>query len=237
MSALIASVFVASLLGSVHCAGMCGGFVCSYAPGAPARAHAAYHGMRLAAYLALGVVAGSLGAGVTHAGELLAVRHAAALVAGALMVLWGVATLLAARGVRVPFVTVPAPAHGALQQIVRRSATWSPSGRAAAFGGMTALLPCGWLYAFVVTAAGTGSVPRAMLVMGVFWLGTVPALLAVAGGVQRLTARWRAVVPTVTAASIVLMGLLTIALVLRPRSHPVHAALPVADAPAASGGH
>jgi sulfite exporter TauE/SafE len=226
VTALVASVFVASLLGSVHCAGMCGGFVCGYAPGSTARAHVAYHGMRLVVYLSLGIVAGAVGAGITQAGQLVSVRHAAALVAGALMVLWGTTTILATRGVRVPWLSAPVAARPALQQLTRRAQGWSPTGRAAAFGSLTALLPCGWLYAFVVTAGGTGSVPRAMLVMAVFWLGSVPALLAVAGGAQQLTARWRAQIPVVTATSIVLMGLLTIGLVLRPREHLAHAATP-----------
>ncbi len=231
MTALVASVFVASLLGSAHCAGMCGGFVCAYAPGATARAHVAYHGMRLAAYLTLGVAAGLVGVGVTQAGRFVAVQQGAALVAGALMVLWGLAAILRARGLPALGRAAPAPPRTALQQLTRRASGWSPSGRAAMFGGITALLPCGWLYAFVVTAAGTGSVPRATLVMAVFWLGSVPALLAVAGGAHRLTARWRAQIPLVTAMSIVLMGVLTIGLVLRPRAHAAHAATPGALAP------
>jgi uncharacterized protein len=238
VTALIASVFVASLLGSVHCAGMCGGFVCSYAPGAPKRAHLAYHGARLTAYLTLGVIAGLLGAGVTQAGRLVSVQQGAALVAGVLMVAWGAASLLAARGVRVPLFSASATPSAGLQQLTRRASAWSPTGRAATFGGMTALLPCGWLYAFVVTAAGTGSVPRATLVMAVFWLGSVPALLAVAGGAQRVTARWRAHIPAVTAASIVLMGLLTVWMVLKPRPHAAHAAVPAMVAPdGAHGAH
>jgi uncharacterized protein len=148
------------------------------------------------------------------------------LVAGVLMVLWGTATLLAARGVRVPGLAPGAAAPTLLVPLTRRAAQWSPSARAATFGGMTALLPCGWLYAFVVTAAGTGAVDRAMLVMAVFWLGSVPALLAVAAGVQRATGRWRARIPMVTATSVLLMGLLTMGLVLRPPRQHAHAAVP-----------
>ena len=45
-------MLVASLLGSAHCAGMCGGFVCFYSGGTGAtratlRAHAPYNGGRL----------------------------------------------------------------------------------------------------------------------------------------------------------------------------------------------
>jgi sulfite exporter TauE/SafE len=225
---LIASVFVASLLGSVHCAGMCGGFVCAYSAGAPRRAHLLYHGARLAAYLTLGAVAGVVGAGVTQAGALLSLRDAAALLAGTLMVLWGVGALLAARGWRVPWRAAPGAGAPLLQPLTRRAAQWTPSARAATFGGLTALLPCGWLWAFVVTAAGTGAVDRAMLVMAVFWAGSVPALLAVAAGVQRVAGRWRARIPVVTASSVLLMGLLTVALVLRPPSHHAHAASAVA---------
>lgn len=231
MTGLVLAVLAASLAGSVHCAGMCGGFVCAYAGGAPRRAHALYHGARLGAYLLLGALAGVVGAGVTQAGALVSVRNAAALTAGALMVGWGVATLLAARGVRVPGFATGAAAPTLLVPLTRRAVQWSPSARAATFGSMTALLPCGWLYAFVVTAAGTGAVDRAMLVMAVFWLGSVPALLAVAAGVQRATGRWRARLPLVTATSVLLMGLLTMGLVLRPSQRHAHAAVPSAVAP------
>lgn len=224
MTALVASVFVASLLGSVHCAGMCGGFVCAYAPGATRWSHVAYHGARLITYLTLGMLAGVIGAGLTQAGELLTVQHAAAIVAGSLMVLWGAATLLAARGVALPRLHWPESIQMRLHRVVRRAAAWSPTQRAFTLGAVTTLLPCGWLYAFVVTAAGTGAPTSAILVMGVFWLGTVPALLAVAAGVQRLAARWRDRLPLVTASSIMLIGLLTIALHVWPREHAAHAA-------------
>ena len=69
MTALIATVLGASLLGSAHCAGMCGGFVAFYAGGAASlrgraawSCHLAYNGGRLAAYATLGGAAGLLGA-------------------------------------------------------------------------------------------------------------------------------------------------------------------------------
>jgi sulfite exporter TauE/SafE len=224
VTALVASVFVASLLGSAHCAGMCGGFVCAYAPGATRWSHVAYHGARLLTYVGLGALAGIVGAGVTQAGALLALQNAAALVAGLLMVLWGTATVLAARGVAVPQLAWPAGPQRWMQRLVRRAAAWSPTQRALTLGAITTLLPCGWLYAFVVTAAGTGAPLSAMLVMSVFWLGTVPALLAVAVGVRRLSASWRQRLPILTASSVVIIGLLTIALHVWPRDHAAHAA-------------
>ena len=58
---LLAGVFLASLLGSVHCGAMCSAFACLANAGA--RRGAWYHGGRLLAYNTLGASAGVLGAG------------------------------------------------------------------------------------------------------------------------------------------------------------------------------
>ena len=58
------AVFGASLVGSLHCAGMCGGFVACLC-GGPSKvgsAHLAYHAGRGVGYLTLGALAGLLGA-------------------------------------------------------------------------------------------------------------------------------------------------------------------------------
>ena len=83
---LLFGVLVASLVGSVHCAAMCGAFVCLYARGsiaARASGHVAYNAGRLVSYVALGLVAGALGARVDRLGALVDVQRAAAIVAGA----------------------------------------------------------------------------------------------------------------------------------------------------------
>ena len=72
---LITSVFVASLLGSLHCAGMCGAFV-AFAVGIDdpdaarkrARLHAAYNLGRLVTYSVLGAIAGAIGGALDLAG-------------------------------------------------------------------------------------------------------------------------------------------------------------------------
>ena len=76
MTAIFA-ILVASLLGSVHCAGMCGGFVCFYAAGARTTlaTHVAYNLGRLVSYLLLGVMAGLVGMSVDRAGALSVARH------------------------------------------------------------------------------------------------------------------------------------------------------------------
>src|SRR3989339_541403 len=106
----VLAVLVASLLGSVHCAAMCGPFVCFYATSGASAAswrhdtpsHAAYNLGRLISYVTLGLIAGALGGMLARAGMLAGVGKIAAVTAGVLMVGWGVGAMLAARGVRIP---------------------------------------------------------------------------------------------------------------------------------------
>ena len=212
MIEVVGPVLAASLLGSPHCAGMCGGFVAFYsAQDGTARwvSHAAYNGGRLVSYLALGAVAGVIGGGLDRVGAAAGVARLAAVAAGMLMIIWGGVTLLRARGVRIP---------GVRLVTVTRVAGWlgarlgsrPPTVRALLLGLFTTLLPCGWLYAFVATAAGTGSVPTAMVVMAGFWLGTVPVLAGLGIVAQRAFGPLRRHLPAVTAAAMIVIGLLMV---------------------------
>ncbi len=200
---LFAGVFVASLLGSVHCGAMCSAFACL--ANGNGRRGVWYHGGRLVAYLALGVAAGLIGVGLDHAGMIANVQRTAALVTSVALVGWGLVQLRQAMHAR-PF--TGAGAWGStLARLVNRTAAWDPRARATAIGLTTGLLPCGWLWAFVATAMGTGSPLRAMAVMSVFWAGTVPMLVAVAAGVKRLgpmaAIRW----PVASAVLVLTLGL------------------------------
>jgi uncharacterized protein len=211
MTALL-GVLAASLAGSVHCAGMCGPFVCAYAGlGGGRGAHAAYHAGRLVSYAALGVLAGSLGSQVGRLGGLLGISRAAAILAGTLMVLWGAARILQARGASLAGAGRPRPRRSPMAGLLARIAERPPSVRAGATGLLTTLLPCGWLYVFVALAGGTGSAVAGAATMTVFWAGTLPALATVGVVVQRLGARYWAKLPVLSAVVVVLIGLLTIA--------------------------
>jgi sulfite exporter TauE/SafE len=99
-----------------------------------------------------------------------------------------------------------------------------PIGRRAGLTGLfTTLLPCGWLYVFVATAGGTGSVRAALTTMAVFWLGSVPALLAVGLGAQRVLAPFRKRLPAFSAAVVLVMGLLSMSGHLSTSSTLLHA--------------
>ena len=218
MSALVLGVFVSSLLGSLHCAGMCGPLVAAYAgwPGVGASrrrraaAHAAYNAGRLAAYVGLGALAGTFGAAVNNAAAWVGISRAAAIVSGSLIALWGLHAALLALGVRVPRLASPSPLRRALGGAMRAAAAWPPVTRATILGMSSALLPCGWLYAFVVTAAGTGGALAGGAVMAVFWTGTLPVMLAFGEAVRALSGPLRRHVPVTCAVVLILMGLWTV---------------------------
>ena len=82
--------------------------------------------------------------------------------------------------------------------------------RALALGLATTLLPCGWLYAFAVTAAGTGSPLNGALVMAAFWAGNAPVLLGLGVALSAAVGRVRRHVPVLSAAVIFAIGLFTV---------------------------
>lgn len=215
MSALVLSVLGASLLGSPHCAAMCGGFVCFFSGQAGDRpspiTHAAYHAGRLTSYALLGFAAGMAGAGFDLAGRMAGFQRPAAVAAGVLLILWGLAGLAAAAGLGRSATAAPAGFRRLFSGAIARLADKPPIIRALTIGLLTALLPCGWLYVFVATAASTGSGVSGALVMAAFWAGTVPVLAGMGAVAQRAAGPLRARLPVLTAAVLVVLGVLTVA--------------------------
>ena len=83
--------------------------------------------------------------------------------------------------------------------------------RALVMGLVTGCLPCGWLYAFIVTAAGTGTAAAGAATMAVFWLGTLPAMVSLGLGVRALAGPLRRHVPAACAVALILVGLFGVA--------------------------
>lgn len=227
--ALLGSVFAASLLGSLHCVGMCGGLA-TLSTALDDRLHqqsrwnsawhraapgVAYHVARGAAYVVLGGLAGTLGAGVDLGARLAGWGEPAAWIAGVAIIGMGLGLLLAPRLLarwRRPGARSgrPGPIMRLLSTTHRVAAGLPPVTRGALLGGVSPFLPCGWLYAFVAIAAGTGTTLGGAAIMAAFWAGTVPALAGLATGVHRLSAAWRDRLPRLTATALVAVGLATI---------------------------
>jgi sulfite exporter TauE/SafE len=236
MTALIATVMLTSLLGSLHCAGMCGAFV-AFAVGIdPAdrasrrRAHMAYNGGRLITYTALGTIAGAFGSAIDLGGTLAGVQRLALLGSAVLIGLFGVATLVATRrgrGLRMP---APKFMRCALDGACARAARLSATRRALVVGLLTTLLPCGWLWIFVVAAAGTSSPVWGAVTMAAFWAGTLPALVAVGAGARVLmgvAGRWLPTAMPLAMIVVAIVSVFTRAPILGLTRRPI--ATPVAD--------
>jgi hypothetical protein len=199
----------------MHCIGMCGGLIAVASDGASGTkqrvvVQAGYQAARLSSYVALGAIAGGVGKALDLAGQAAGLGEAAAVLAGATMSLWGLLAVLEATGAlkrQLPrFRLMPARAAAWLGSARQRP----PLVRAVLLGGASALLPCGFLYAFALAAAATGSSLGGALVMTALWLGNLPALLGfgllLAGALSRVKRH----IPLLSAASVLLLGVFTL---------------------------
>ncbi|MFO0923092.1 MAG: sulfite exporter TauE/SafE family protein [Pirellulales bacterium] len=216
MTPLILAVFIASIFGSLHCVGMCGPLA-MLANGTREGKSAfrgtlwAYHGGRLLAYALLGAIAGTVGSGIHHTGLLLGAQRAATQLAGLSMLVIGLLSLvhLASGTQHMPW-TPPW-----LQTRLAQGHAWArkqpPLQRAAMVGVLTSILPCGWLYAFLLVAAGTADPLFGSAVMFFFGLGSVPALSAIALGTTMILGRMRFAIPWCSALLVTVVGFFTLA--------------------------
>lgn len=210
------SVVVASLLGSVHCAAMCGGFVAAYAAdrGATATqrasAHLAYNGGRLVTYAGLGALAGSLGHALDLAGRAAGLSHAAALVTAGMLVVMGSVGLTRPRGL-VQLGTRPKSALASrFAALLARFRSQPAVVRAGVLGLSSTLLPCGWLYAFAGFAAATGSASAGASLMSAFWVGSLPMLLGLGVSFGGAARRFERYLPRVRSVLVLAVGLVTL---------------------------
>lgn len=209
MSALLAVVLGSSVVGSLHCVAMCGPLAGMHGGTRSWRLGAAHAAGRLVTYVALGALAGALGGGLDLAARVGALQRFATIAAGATVLGWGAWQLAVAFGWVQTAGTVRLGRFG---QGLTQIRTRRPAVRAGLAGVLTGFLPCGWLWAFVITAAGTGSALAGAAVMFAFWLGTVPAMVGLLRLVGPSLGGLRRRMPVVTAVTLILLGLSTLAL-------------------------
>jgi hypothetical protein len=219
MLSLVVAVLVASLLGSVHCVGMCGplalmaGHSSGSGSGSCSRV-AVYHAGRIFAYAILGLVVGLLGSGLQQTGTWLGLQRLAAQLAGGSMLVIGLWTMVGLMQGQTLHMPLPVFVQRLVQQAHRWSVRLPPLRRAWSIGMVTALLPCGWLYSFLLVAAGTAAPLQGATVMVFFGLGSVPALATVVASAQwmirRAAGSWSRWIPWLGACLIVLVGVSTL---------------------------
>ncbi len=195
---VLVGLLVAGAVGSIaHCGPMCGPFVVAQVAGRLARVPAAelcerhrfqagallpYHCGRVGVYAALGALAAGVGAAITAMPWFTRLGGVALLLAACLFAdqaarHWlprrGRSSVAFSAGLRGPAVFLSRMSRGG-------RGFFGEMVRGAALG----FLPCGFLYAALAVAAGSGAIWRGALAMAVFGLGTMPALIAlgIAGG-------------------------------------------------------
>jgi sulfite exporter TauE/SafE len=170
---LILSAFMAGLMGSPHCIGMCGGFASACAR--PLRGSVAWHAGRLSTYAMLGAIGGLTGRVIPGPAWV-------ALVISALLLIWFAGVLAGALpqlSVGVPGITRAGRALIARADVPSRYL----------FGILTGMLPCGLVYAALSFALAAGTPLRGAVAMLAFGLATVPALALLTGVAHQFAVR------------------------------------------------
>jgi sulfite exporter TauE/SafE len=164
--------FLAGVVTSMHCVGMCGPMACFVArkdlpEGQGMLAMGVYHGMRLFSYALIGAIAGGMGAAplafysdsVFHFGP------------------WGLVMFFLVVGLGLErFVPKPKWLGFLARQIIAKGQQWHPLLAPVWIGLGTPLLPCGPLYLIFAAALLSGSAARGAEFTFVFGLGTLPLL-------------------------------------------------------------
>lgn len=215
------------LLGSVHCAGMCGGIAGAFSLGLPAPlrrsplrllpALLAYNGGRISSYALAGALAGLLGAQAAalfpvHAAQLAGLAVSAAFLIALGLYLggwWRALTGLERLGAKL---------WRHLEPLGRRFLPVRSAAQAYALGLVWGWLPCGLVYAALAWALTAGSAARGALYMVAFGLGTLPVLLAAGSLGPRLAGLARSSLLR-RGAGAVLVGMGLFALALGPHLH------------------
>lgn len=214
MNAILATVFVASLLGSLHCVGMCGPFALLAGTGDGQsfqfRPTLAYSFGRLLSYTTVGAVFGAMGLAINQSGSIAGWQQAATWMAGLAMIFVGVVALVRHLGGTIRLPRIAAPLERTLHRLFQLGKTQPPLRRALIIGISSSLMPCGWLYAFAISAAGTGSPFQGAILMATFWAGTIPLMVLVGLGAGQLSRSLQTKVPITMAALTILVGLFTI---------------------------
>jgi len=192
----IVAALLAGFFGSTHCVSMCGAIVVLFEGPATAETQLnawlrriSYNVGRLCFYMLLGSIAAAGGVVLTRtmgvAQGLLLLR----LLAAGLVIAIGLNLLFDWRLTRF-LETAGAGLWRKLSGSAKHVLPASTPGRALSVGFLWGALPCGLVYSAVAIAATSGSLAGGAWIMLAFWLGTLPAMLAVGASAQQLQ-RWK----------------------------------------------
>lgn len=204
-------VFLAGLLGSVHCVGMCGGIVSALSVAQPRRQSrplghqqavptiaiiplrsrppvlrvAAYNAGRIGSYAVAGAIAGGASQAALTLLQLSSLQQALYWIANLMLIALGLYLSELWRGLAY----LEAAGQHAWRHIRPLLAPMLPMDtplRALALGSLWGWLPCGMVYSMLLTALMSGSASAGAMVMVAFGLGTLPMLFGLGLAGERL---------------------------------------------------
>jgi sulfite exporter TauE/SafE len=188
----LAGLFL-GLAGSLHCVGMCGPIVVGLQLG-----KLTYQVGRVVTYMLLGLVSG-LGAGLV---ALSVTEQTVSIVAGILMILSAIVQIFLHRSI-IPgalLMKLTQPVRHAMQQASGNHSQVVSFG----MGLLNGLLPCGLVFSAVLGAASAVDPVRGALFMGLFGIGTIPAMWLLARSGRKVSLRFtkplRIIFPTLALA-------------------------------------
>lgn len=200
------SVLSSSFLGSAHCMGMCAPIV--MITNKSFITSALYHIGRLVSYLGLGLVAGFLGQELLGQFPHSIAALLAPLTLGVTFIYMGIMLYRKQR------FHMPLPKFLSKPYASAVKGQAHDNGKSSTFsfliGLLSVTLPCGWLYGFVIGATATKSVSTSILIMFMFWLGTVPALLVTPIVFQKFVGPFKEKFPTVASIILLIAGIFII---------------------------
>ena len=190
LTAALTTAFLAGLLGSAHCLGMCGGISGLFA------LHRSVHGLRrqlpmaltynagrLTSYAILGFAVAALGS--RFVGLTPAVAGPVRLVAGAVIILIGLQIAFNLRWLGI-LERGGAWVWSRIAPLTRRLLPVTSLPRALGLGLLWGMLPCGLVYSVLLVAAMSARAVDGAVVMLAFGIGTTPAMLLTGLGAARL---------------------------------------------------
>lgn len=192
---LYSLVFTTGFLGSGHCIGMCGPIVAALSLAEPKRQnpvfyHLLYNGGRLSTYALIGFAAGYIGSLLNETHTLPFIGQGILILADLFVIIIGLRTSGLFK--QLAFIHLEIPGSVAIVSKTANLFRRLPTLAAAYPTGMVmGLLPCGFLYAIALAAAGRGDPVKGGLIMLAFGLGTLPALFFFGSAVHWLSTTMR----------------------------------------------
>ena len=195
------TAFTLGLVGSLHCAGMCGPLamavpVIGRGSAAIAFSRLIYNSGRVITYVFIGTLFGLLGQAFALAGiqRWISIAAGVLIITGLLVSLkWGNSTMMTLWIVRLKGLF-----GGALRQ---RSIPSHFS-----LGLVNGLLPCGLVYVAAAAAVTTGAWYHGAIYMFFFGLGTLPMMLGIGMLIGKLGQKWRLRLQNLVPVSLAIVG-------------------------------